>query len=45
MIAARYNEIVGIVENIRMTYPDLATGLRQMADLYDYDGMRDFLSR
>ena len=43
--AARYDEIVELVETIRITEPDVAAGLRRMADLFDYDGMRDFLRK
>jgi PAS domain S-box-containing protein len=43
VIAARYDEIVGLVETIRVAQPDLAKGLRRMADLYDYDGLRSLL--
>ena len=44
VIAARYNEIVTIIEMIRVTEPNVATKLRRMTDLFDYDGMRDLLS-
>jgi signal transduction histidine kinase len=44
VIAARYDEIVELAETIRITDPNLATELRRMADLFDYDGMRDLLS-
>ena len=43
VIAARYDEIVELVETIRITEPDVAARLRRMADLFDYDGMRDLL--
>ena len=43
VIAARYDEIVEIVEALRITDPRLATELRRMADFFDYDGMRDLL--
>jgi PAS domain S-box-containing protein len=43
VIAARYDEIVEIVEALRITDPKLATELRRMADFFDYDGMRDLL--
>jgi CheY-like chemotaxis protein/anti-sigma regulatory factor (Ser/Thr protein kinase) len=43
VIAARYDEMVEIIETIRTTQPDLAAGLRRMADLFDYDSMRDLL--
>ena len=45
VIAARYGEIVKIIETIRVIEPNLATELRRMADLFDYDGMREFLSQ
>ena len=41
VIAARYEEIVALVETIRLTEPAVATLLRRMADLFDYDGLRD----
>ena len=44
VIAARYNEIVRIVETFRSTEPRLATELMRMVDLFDYDGIRDILS-
>ena len=40
---ARYDEIVGLVETIRATEPELASSLRQRADLFDYDGLRNLL--
>jgi FixJ family two-component response regulator len=43
VLAARYDEIVVLIENVRITHPNLATELRRMADLFDYDGMRAFL--
>jgi PAS domain S-box-containing protein len=43
VIAARYDEIVELVETLRVTRPDAAAGLRRMADMFDYDGMRDIL--
>jgi CheY-like chemotaxis protein len=43
VIAAHYAEILEIVETIRIRQPDVATGLRRMADDFDYDGMLDFL--
>ena len=45
VVAARYDEIVKLSETIRMTEPDLAAGLRRMADLFDYDGLRDLLGQ
>jgi PAS domain S-box-containing protein len=43
--AARYDDIVAIVETIRITAPAMANGLRQMAETFDYDGIRDLLGR
>jgi PAS domain S-box-containing protein len=43
VIAARYDEIVEIIEALRITDPSMAAELRRMADLFDYDGMRAFL--
>jgi PAS domain S-box-containing protein len=43
--AARYNEIVEIVETIRITKPDVATRLWRMVEIFDYDGVRDLLGR
>jgi FixJ family two-component response regulator len=43
--AARYDEIVAIVETIRITEPDVATRLRRMTDIFDYDGVQDLLGR
>ena len=45
VIAAHYDEIVEIVETLRTTEPNLATGLRRMAEIFDFDGMRDLLGR
>jgi hypothetical protein len=44
-VAARYDDIVQIVETIRITEPDVATRLRRMAEIFDYDGIRDLLGR
>jgi two-component system cell cycle sensor histidine kinase/response regulator CckA len=44
VIAARSDEIIDLIETIRTTEPEMATGLRQMADLFDYDGLRIILS-
>lgn len=43
VIAARYDEMVEIVEVLRITDPNLATKLRRMADAFDYDGLRGLL--
>jgi hypothetical protein len=45
VIAARYDEIVGLIDMVRITQPDVAEGLNRMANLFDYDGMRDILSQ
>jgi PAS domain S-box-containing protein len=44
VIAARYDELVVLIEIIRNTDPRLASVLRGMADLFDYDGLREMLS-
>ena len=44
VIAARYDEIVTLVENIRTTDPLVATQLRNLVDRFDYDGLRALLS-
>jgi nitrogen-specific signal transduction histidine kinase/FixJ family two-component response regulator len=44
VIAARYDELVVLIEIIRNTDPRLASVLRGMADLFDYDGLRDILN-
>jgi CheY-like chemotaxis protein len=43
VIAARYEEIVEIIETIGNSKPEVAAGLRRMADDFDYDGIRQFL--
>jgi CheY-like chemotaxis protein len=45
VIAARYDEIIELIETIRMTEPQVATLLRRMAELFDYDRLRELLSR
>jgi CheY-like chemotaxis protein len=45
VIAARYGEIVKIIETIRATEPKVATELRRMADLFDGDGMLELLAQ
>jgi CheY-like chemotaxis protein len=45
VIAARYDEVVTLIETIiRVTDANLATELRQMADAFDYDRMRELLN-
>jgi len=44
VIAARFGEIIKIIETVRVTEPNLATELRRRADLFDYDGMRNLLN-
>jgi two-component system, cell cycle sensor histidine kinase and response regulator CckA len=43
VIAAHYDEIVDLIETIRTTEPEVAAGLRRMADLFDYGDMLDLL--
>jgi PAS domain S-box-containing protein len=43
VLAARYDQIVELVETLRGTQPDVAARLRRLADRFDYDGMRDLL--
>jgi two-component system cell cycle sensor histidine kinase/response regulator CckA len=43
--AARYDEIAELIETIRMTEPELAARLGRMADLFDYDGLRNLLGK
>jgi CheY-like chemotaxis protein len=42
--AARYDEIVELLETVRIADANLATELRRMADVFDYDGMRALLN-
>jgi FixJ family two-component response regulator len=44
VVAARYDEIVELVETLRSTQPEVAARLRRMADRFDYDGLQDLLS-
>jgi CheY-like chemotaxis protein len=44
VIAARYDEIVVLIEILRLTDPNLATELSRMADLFDHDGMQNLLN-
>jgi CheY-like chemotaxis protein len=43
VIATRYDEIVELLETVRIADTNLATELRSMADVFDYDGMRALL--
>ena len=43
VMATRYEEIVEIIETIRITDHEVAAELSRMADLYDYVRMRDLL--
>jgi len=45
VVAARYDEVVALIESIRTGDPELATRLRQKADIFDYDGLRRLLRR
>jgi two-component system, cell cycle sensor histidine kinase and response regulator CckA len=42
---ARHDDLVGIVETLRITEPDVAARLRRMVDSLDYAGIRDLLGR
>jgi DNA-binding response OmpR family regulator len=42
--AVHYDDIVGIVDSLKPTRPELAAGLRHMVDLFDYEGLRKLLS-
>jgi YesN/AraC family two-component response regulator len=44
VIAARYDEIVELIEDIRVTDPNMAEKLRRMVDVFDYDGLRGLMS-
>jgi PAS domain S-box-containing protein len=44
VIAARHDEIIGLIETIRIVDANLATELLRMADVFDYDGMRNLLN-
>jgi two-component system cell cycle sensor histidine kinase/response regulator CckA len=44
-VAARYDDIIEIVETLRITEPEVATRLLRMAEIFDYDGIRDLLGR
>ena len=43
--AARYDEIVEILDTIRITKPDVANRLWRMVEIFNYDGVRDLLGR
>jgi CheY-like chemotaxis protein len=45
LVAARYDEILEIVETIGKTHPGVAAGLRRMANDFDYDGMQGLLGQ
>lgn len=44
VIAARYDDMLDLIETIRTTAPAAAASLRGMAARYDYDGVRSLLS-
>jgi CheY-like chemotaxis protein len=44
-IAARYDEIIELIETLRITAPNTAAQLRRMADVFDYDGIRETLGQ
>jgi PAS domain S-box-containing protein len=43
VMGARYDMIVETVESLRVTKPDLAAEVRRLADLFDYEGLRNLL--
>jgi two-component system, cell cycle sensor histidine kinase and response regulator CckA len=44
VIAARYDEMVDLIETIRVTDANMAEKLRRMVDVFDYDGLRGLMS-
>jgi two-component system, cell cycle sensor histidine kinase and response regulator CckA len=44
VIAARHDEIIELLEAVRIADPKLATELRRMADVFDYEGLRGALA-
>ncbi len=44
-IAARYDELVQIIGTIRIASPDLADGLKELADAFDYQGILNSIGR
>ncbi len=45
VLTVRYDELVALVEVLRATQPELASGLRRLADLFDYEALRKLLGR
>jgi PAS domain S-box-containing protein len=45
VVAARYDDVVALVEIMRSTAPGVATELRRMAARYDSDGLLKFLNQ
>jgi two-component system cell cycle sensor histidine kinase/response regulator CckA len=45
VVAARYDDIIEIVETIRKAKPDVATRLLRMVESFDYAGIQDLLDR
>jgi PAS domain S-box-containing protein len=45
VIAARYQEIVALAEDLRATHPGASARLRRMADDFDYEGLRRVVKR
>jgi hypothetical protein len=45
VIAARYEEIVNLIETIDVSFPSVAATLRQKASVFDYEGLRGIMSR
>jgi len=43
VVAARYDEIVALLDALEIAHPAVAAGLRRMADVFDYAGIRNLL--
>jgi two-component system cell cycle sensor histidine kinase/response regulator CckA len=43
--AARYDEILALIETIGVSSPDVAETFRRMANLFDYEGLREILDQ
>ena len=41
--AARYDDLVELIDTVGTTVPEAAAGLRRMAGVFDYDGLRNLL--
>ena len=45
VLAARYDEMMEIVERLRPTAPEVAEALRQRVDCFDYEGILEWVGR